>query len=71
MGGIVERKPGEPYVETAVRTILFTDMQGSTRMTQQLGDAGAMTVLRRHDEMRSRLRRTRHGGLRSSTPGMD
>ena len=61
MGGIVEHRPGEPHVETAVRTILFTDMQGSTRMTQQLGDASAMAVLRTHDEIvRDALRR--HGG---------
>lgn len=61
MGGFIEHKPGEPYVETAVRTILFTDMQGSTRLTQQLGDAGAMAVLRTHDEIvRDSL--SRHGG---------
>jgi class 3 adenylate cyclase len=51
MGGIVEHPPGEPYVDTAFRTILFTDMVGSTSLTQQLGDARAMAVLRRHDEI--------------------
>jgi class 3 adenylate cyclase len=51
MGGIVEHPPGEPYVETAFRIILFTDIAQSTRLTQQLGDAGAMRILRAHDEV--------------------
>jgi class 3 adenylate cyclase len=49
MGGMANHKPGEPYVETAFRTILFTDIEGSTRLTQELGDARAMAVLRNHD----------------------
>jgi class 3 adenylate cyclase len=51
MGGIVEHPPGEPYVDTAFRTILFTDIEGSTGFTQQLGDARAMALLRTHDEI--------------------
>ena len=51
MGGISTHAPGEPYVETAFRVILFTDLEGSTALTQRLGDAGAMAVLRRHDEV--------------------
>jgi len=51
MGGIVNHKPGEPYVETAFRTILFTDIEGSTSLTQQVGDAHAMAVLRTHDRI--------------------
>ena len=51
MGGISEHPPGEAYVETAFRTILFTDMEGSTTLTQKLGDARAMTLLRTHDEI--------------------
>jgi Nickel responsive protein SCO4226-like len=49
MGGIVEHPPGEPYVDTAFRTILFTDIEESTTLTQQLGDARAMELLRTHD----------------------
>jgi class 3 adenylate cyclase len=61
MGVIVEHKPGEAYVETAFRTIVFTDLEGSTSLTQRLGDAQAMTVLRAHDEIiRDAIRR--HGG---------
>jgi class 3 adenylate cyclase len=61
MGGIVDHQPGEPYVETAFRTILFTDIEGSTSLTQQLGDARAMAVLRTHDRI-VREALGRHGG---------
>ena len=48
---------GEAYESSAFRTILFTDIVGSTALTQRLGDAGAMTVLRRHDDaVRAALR---------------
>lgn len=61
MGGIVEHRPGEAYVETAFRTIVFTDLEGSTSLTQQLGDARAMAMLRLHDQIiREAVRR--HGG---------
>jgi class 3 adenylate cyclase len=61
MGGIVDHQPGEPYVETAFRTILFTDLEGSTSLTQRLGDARAMAMLRTHDKIiRDSVRR--HGG---------
>jgi len=39
----------EPSVPGAFRTILFTDMEGSTSLTQRLGDAGAQEVLRTHN----------------------
>jgi class 3 adenylate cyclase len=61
MGGITEHPPGEAYVDTAFRTILFTDIEGSTSLTQRLGDARAMPVLRAHDEI-VREALTRHGG---------
>jgi class 3 adenylate cyclase len=61
MGGTVEHQPGEPYVETAFRTIVFTDIEGSTSLTQQLGDTRAMALLRVHDDVvRDSVRR--HGG---------
>ena len=41
--------PGEPYTESAFRTILFTDIVGSTDLTQRLGDAKAMELVRTHD----------------------
>jgi class 3 adenylate cyclase len=61
MGGIVEHPPGEPYVDIAFRTILFTDIADSTSLTQRLGDARAMVVLRAHDEIVRRAI-TSHGG---------
>ena len=61
MGPLVEHAPGEPYVDTAFRAILFTDISGSTALTQRLGDAGAMQVLAIHDRVvRDTLRL--HGG---------
>ena len=34
-----------------MRAIVFTDLCGSVAQTQQLGDAGHMTLLREHDEI--------------------
>ncbi len=49
---------GEPYMESAFRTILFTDMVNSTPLTQRLGDRGAMLLVREHDSIvRSALAR--------------
>jgi class 3 adenylate cyclase len=42
---------GEAYVETAFRTILFTDIVESTSMTQRLGDAAAMELVHTHDQV--------------------
>ena len=42
LGGIPTHPVGEPHAETAFRTILFTDIVGSTDATQRLGDAKAM-----------------------------
>jgi class 3 adenylate cyclase len=36
---------------SAFRSILFTDLEGSTAMVQRLGDEGAMALLRVHDVM--------------------
>ncbi len=48
-GRLNTHPPGEPYVESAFRAILFTDIADSTRLTQELGDRAAMRVLREHD----------------------
>jgi class 3 adenylate cyclase len=50
-GAIPEHPPGEAYSESALRAVLFTDLCGSTELTQRLGDAGAMSLLREHDEI--------------------
>ena len=46
---------------SSLRVILFTDIVGSTQMTQELGDAAAMNVLHVHDTIvRDALKK--HGG---------
>lgn len=47
--GTVCTKEGEP--EPPFRTILFTDLVGSTSYTQERGDEEAMKLLRKHDEI--------------------
>jgi class 3 adenylate cyclase len=49
LGGIPAHPVGEAHEESAFRTILFTDIVGSTDMTQRLGDAKSMELLRVHD----------------------
>jgi class 3 adenylate cyclase len=62
---------GEPYVETAFRSILFTDIEGSTALTQRLGDAEAMQVLRRHDDIvREALRETEGNEVKHTGDGI-
>jgi class 3 adenylate cyclase len=57
-GRLNTHPPGEPYVESAFRAILFTDMVDSTRLTQHLGDRAAMRLIREHDSIvRSALAR--------------
>jgi class 3 adenylate cyclase len=54
--------------ESAFRTILFTDLEGSTELVQRLGDEGAMRLLRVHDAIirealaRHRGREVKHTG---------
>lgn len=52
--GVVEAvTPAAPASSSATTsglvTVLFTDMEGSTTLTQRLGDAAAQAVLRRHN----------------------
>ncbi len=57
--------PSEP---SAFRTVLFTDVEGSTALTQRLGDAKARDVLREHERMvREALKA--HGGSEVKTMG--
>jgi class 3 adenylate cyclase len=51
LGQITEPAVGEPWVETAFRAVLFTDIEDSTGITQRHGDAKAMAVIRAHDEI--------------------
>jgi class 3 adenylate cyclase len=49
LGQLYRPTTGEPYVATAFRAVLFTDLVGSTELTQRLGDLRAMRVIRAHD----------------------
>lgn len=40
-----------PVRDTAFRAILFTDMEGSTMLTQRLGDARSMEIINVHDQL--------------------
>ena len=51
----------EPLMESALRTILFTDMEGSTTMTTTLRDSKAMELLRTHDGIIRDILRNHNG----------
>jgi class 3 adenylate cyclase len=51
MGEPPRHPAGVAYVDSAVRTILFTDICDSTSRTQDLGDEGFMELLHRHNEV--------------------
>jgi class 3 adenylate cyclase len=51
----------EPAAAGAFRTVLFTDVEGSTALTQRLGDGKAREVLREHERITREALRA-HGG---------
>jgi len=52
----------------AFRTILFTDVEGSTALTQRLGDAKARELLREHERIVREALKS-HGGSEVKTTG--
>jgi class 3 adenylate cyclase len=52
----------------AFRTVLFTDVDGSTALTQRLGDAKARDLLRQHERMVREVLKS-HGGSELKTLG--
>ena len=58
----------EPPAAGAFRTVLFTDVEGSTALTHRLGDAKAREVLREHERMTREALRA-HGGAEVKTMG--
>jgi len=59
----------EPAVAVgSLRTILFTDVEGSTALTQQLGDAKARELFREHERI-TREALAAHGGSEVKTMG--
>jgi class 3 adenylate cyclase/predicted esterase len=63
--GVTESKR---LAESGVHTILFTDVEGSTALTERLGDAGAREVLREHERI-VREALAAHGGAEVKTMG--
>jgi Protein of unknown function (DUF4242)/Adenylate and Guanylate cyclase catalytic domain len=61
LGPITEHPPGEAYVDSAFRTIVFTDVEESTRLTQELGDSQAMDLIRAHDDVVGGALRSNNG----------
>ncbi len=62
-------EPGEPRAASgAVHTILFTDVEGSTALTDRLGDAKARELLREH-ELITREALKAHDGSEVKTMG--
>jgi class 3 adenylate cyclase len=71
LGAAPHFQAGEAYEASAFRTIFFTDIVGSTELTQRLGDAGAMKVLRRHDDaVRDALREWRGREIKHTGDGI-
>ena len=66
--GRAQEPAGDPAAAGAFRTILFTDMEGSTALTQRLGDAKARDVLRQHERMVREALRS-HSGSEVKTMG--
>ena len=63
--GAMAAPPAEP---SPVRTILFTDVEGSTALTDRLGDAAGREVLREHERI-TREALKAHGGSEVKTMG--
>ena len=58
----------EPLATGNVHTILFTDVEGSTALTQRLGDTGARKVLRAHEGIVREALKS-HGGSEVKSMG--
>jgi class 3 adenylate cyclase/pimeloyl-ACP methyl ester carboxylesterase len=68
LGESEEAAPPEAPTAGAFRTILFTDVEGSTALTERVGDAKAREVLRAHERIvREALRA--HGGAEVKAMG--
>ncbi|HEX2155004.1 MAG TPA: nickel-binding protein [Acidimicrobiia bacterium] len=61
LGRVTDPDGDDPIDEPAVRTIVFTDIVGSTEMIDRHGDAFGMELVRTHDELVRSALRTNHG----------
>jgi class 3 adenylate cyclase len=59
---------GNAHVAHDVHTILFTDVEGSTALTDRIGDAGSRNVMREHERI-TRDALSAHGGSEIKTMG--
>jgi class 3 adenylate cyclase len=66
--GRVQPSVTEPSIAGAFRTVLFTDVEGSTALTQRLGDEKGRAVLREHERI-TREALKAHGGTEVKTMG--
>ncbi len=66
--GRAQEPAAEPPEAGAFRTVLFTDVEGSTAITQRLGDARARELLREHERMVREALKS-HGGAEVKTMG--
>ena len=64
----VDMPGGEPAKLGTFRTILFTDVEGSTALTERLGDTQARDLLREHERI-TREALKAHGGSEVKTMG--
>jgi class 3 adenylate cyclase len=71
LGGEPAHPVGEAHEDPAFRTILFTDIVGSTDLTQRLGDDKAMELVRAHDQIvRGRLAECRGNEVKHTGDGI-
>ncbi len=69
LGFLIEGARAVPVRDrSGFRTILFTDVEGSTDLTERLGDQAAREVLREHESL-CRTALTSHGGTEIKTMG--
>ena len=66
-GAEVAAEP-KPVAAGDIHTILFTDVEGSTALTQRLGDARARDLLRQHERIVREALKS-HGGAEVKTMG--
>jgi class 3 adenylate cyclase len=66
--GRAQPSVAEPSTAGALRTVLFTDVEGSTALTQRLGDEKGRAVLREHERITREALKS-HGGSEVKTLG--
>ncbi len=66
--GVVATTPSAVVADGAFRTILFTDVEASTALTDRFGDARARGLLREHERL-TRDALANHGGTEIKTMG--